>query len=814
MYAQNEKIITKDIQEEVKDSYLNYAMSVIVGRALPDVRDGLKPVHRRILYAMYEDHLLHNRPFRKCATVVGNVIGRYHPHGDLAVYDALVRLAQDWNMRYTLIGSQGNFGSIDGDPAAAYRYTEARLNALAEEMLSDIDKDTVKFMPNFDNSSSEPWVLPGKIPNLLVNGSSGIAVGMATNMAPHNLGEVLESVIHLIDNPAADTKGLMRYVRGPDFPTGGLICGKAGIKEAYETGKGKLTLRAVASIEHQKQGKDAIVITEIPYQVNKANLIESIASLVENKKIEGISDIRDESDKDGIRVTVELKRDAEPQIILNQLFKHTQLEITFGIINLALVNGRPRVLGLKQLLSLFIDHRRDIIRRRTQFELQKAERRAHILEGLKIALKQIDRIIKAIKSSKNVEEARRRLIKEFGLSEIQAQAILEMQLQRLTALERGKIEAEYLELIKKIEIYKSILASEKKIDGIIKEECLELQKQYSDERRSEIVAEVEEIELEDLIVEEDMVITISHLGYIKRLSVSSYRKQRRGGRGVTAMGTKEEDFVKHLFVASSRDYLLIFTNKGKTYWLKVYEIPEVSRAARGKAVVNLLALSSGEGISSVVAVKEFSENTYLLMCTKQGLVKKTKLSCFSNPRKGGIVAMSLSKDDYLVKTGLTDGKQRILLGTRKGKSVFFQEKQIRDMGRAARGVRGIRLDKKDEIVGMEVVPSEVEKMEITLLTLTTGGFAKRTAFNEYRLQSRGGKGIINIKTTERNGEVCGVISVNHEDEVMAITQQGMIVRCPVKDIRETGRSTQGVRLISLGKNDTVSSLAKVVAKED
>ncbi len=814
MYTQNEKIVPRDIEQEVKDSFLNYAMSVIVSRALPDVKDGLKPVHRRIIYAMYEDGLLHNRPFRKSATVVGNVIGRYHPHGDLAVYDALVRLAQDWNMRYLLIDSQGNFGSIDGDPAAAYRYTEARLSTAAEEMLADIDKETVRFTPNFDNSRSEPWVMPAKLPNLLINGSSGIAVGMATNMPPHNLGEVLEAVIYLIDNPNAEIKQLMRHIQGPDFPTGGLICGRQGIKDAYQTGKGKLTLRAVALIEHQKQGKSSIAITEIPYQVNKANLIESIVGLVENKRVEGISDIRDESDKEGIRIVVELKRDAEPQIVLNQLFKHTQLEVTFGIINLALVDGRPRILNLKQLLALFIEHRRDIIRRRTQFELDKAERRAHILEGLKIALKHIDKIIKIIKTSKNTQEAKHKLMKEFGLSDAQTQAILEMQLQRLTALERGKIEAEYLDLIKKIEVYKSILASEKKIEEIIKQECRELQKKYADERRTQVVAEVEEIELEDLIVEEDMVITISHLGYIKRLSVSSYRKQRRGGRGVAAMETREEDFVKHLFVASSKDYLLIFTNKGKAYWLKVYEIPEASRTSKGKAVVNLLALSHGERISSVVAIKEFSEDRYLLMCTKCGLVKKTKLSSFSNPRKGGIIAIGLDNEDYLVEADLTDGSQRILLATRKGKSVMFKEKQIREMGRAARGVRGVKLEKKDEVVGMEVIHAEAEKMKLTLLTVTTGGFAKRTAFSEYRLQSRGGKGIINIKTTSRNGEVAGVASVNNEDEIMSVTQKGMIVRCPVKDIRQTGRNTQGVRLISLEKGDTVSCIAKVVAKEE
>jgi DNA gyrase subunit A len=814
VYTQNEKIIPRDIEEEVKDSYLNYAMSVIVGRALPDVKDGLKPVHRRILYAMHELNLEHAKPYKKSARIVGECLGKYHPHGDIAVYDTLTRMAQDFSLRYSLVDGQGNFGSVDGDPAAAQRYTEARLAAISGEMLADIDKNTVNFMPNFDGSLLEPVILPARIPNLLINGSSGIAVGMATNMPPHNLGEVLGAIIYLIDNPDTEIKNLMRYIRGPDFPTGGLICGRQGIKQAYETGRGKLTIRAVASIEHQKQGKDSIAITEIPYQVNKANLLGSIASLVEDRKVEGITDLRDESSKEGIRIIIELKRDVEPQIILNQLFKHAQLEITFGIINLALVDGRPQVLNLKQLLSLFINHRKEIIRRRTQFDLDKAERRAHILEGLKIALKHIDRIIKIIKTSKNTEEAKHRLIKEFNLTDIQAQAILEMQLQRLTGLERNKIEAEYLELIKRIQAYKSILASEKKIEEIIKEECLQLQKRYTDERRTQIVAEAEEIELEDLIAEEDMVITISHLGYVKRLSVSSYRKQRRGGKGVTAMETREEDFVKHLFVASSKDYLLIFTNKGKVYWLKVYEIPEASRTAKGKAVVNLLALSPGERISSVVAVKEFSEDKYLMMCTRQGLAKKTSLSCFSNPRKAGIVSIGLGKDDYLVETGLTDGKQRILLATREGKSVLFHEKQIRNMGRAARGVRGIKLGKKDEIVGMEVLPAETEKMGLALLTVTSGGFAKRTDFSEYRLQSRGGKGIINIKTTSRNGEVTGVTSVNDEDEIMAVTQKGMVVRCPIKDIRQTGRSTQGVRLISLDKDDAVACIAKVVAKEE
>lgn len=814
MRAQNEKIIPVYIEEEVKDSYLNYAMSVIVGRALPDVRDGLKPVHRRILYAMQDLGLEHNKPFKKAARIVGECLGKYHPHGDIAVYDALIRMAQDFSLRYPLVEGQGNVGSVDGDSPAAMRYVEARLASISEEMLADIEKETVDFMPNFDASLTEPVILPARLPNLLVNGSSGIAVGMATNIPPHNLGEIIDGIIYLIDNPEAEPKDLMRYVKGPDFPTAGLICGKGGIKEAYLTGRGKVTLRARASIERQKGGKDQIIITEIPYQVNKASLIESIAALVEEKRIEGISDIRDESDKEGIRVVVELKRDSEPQIVLNQLFKHTALETTFGIIMLALVDNRPRILNLKQLLSYYIDHRREIIRRRTLFELDKAQKRAHILEGLKIALKHIDRIIKTIKTSKNTPEAKSRLMKEFGLSDMQAQAILEMQLQRLTALERDKIDAEYLDLIKKIELYKSILASEKKIAEIIKEESQELKKKYSDERRTEIVAEVEEIEVEDLIAEEDMVIIISHGGYIKRLSISAYHKQRRGGKGVTAMETKEEDFVKHLFVASSKDYLLIFTNKGKVYWLKVYEIPEASRLAKGKAIVNLLSIVSDETITSVVAVKEFSQDRYLVMVTKQGLIKKTKLSAFSNPRKAGIAAITLEKDDRLVEAELTDGKQQILLATQEGKAVRFKEQQVRDMGRQAKGVRGIRLSKKDELLGLEVVPAEAKKMGLTLLTVTSGGFAKRTDFDEYRLQSRGGKGIINIKVTKKNGLVKGIKSVSADDEIMAVTQKAMMVRCLVKEIRQTGRNTQGVRLISLEKDDSVSSIAKVVAKEE
>ncbi|MBN1913627.1 MAG: DNA gyrase subunit A [Candidatus Omnitrophica bacterium] len=807
MYTRNEKVIPVYIEEEVKDSYLNYAMSVIVGRALPDVRDGLKPVHRRILYAMQELGLEHSKPYKKCARIVGEVLGKYHPHGDVAVYDTLVRMAQDFSLRYPLVEGQGNFGSLDGDAAAAMRYTEARLSSISEEMLSDIDKDTVNFGPNFDSSLSEPLLLPATLPNLLVNGSSGIAVGMATNIPPHNLSEVADAIIYLLDNPQAEIKDLMRYVKGPDFPTGGVICGKGGIKDAYTTGRGKLTVRAKATVEHQKNGKDLIVITEIPYQVQKAAFIEAIAELVDDKKIEGISDIRDESDKDGLRVVIELKRDSEPQIILNQVFKHTQLETTFGIIMLALVDNRPRVLNLRQILEYYIGHRKVIIRRRTQFELDKALKRAHILEGLKIALKFIDRIIKAIKTSKNTEEAKRRLMKEFELSEIQSQAILEMQLQRLTALERDKIDAEYKELLKKIELCRSILASEKKVESIIKEELENLKKKYGDERRTDIVGEVEELEIEDLIAEEDVVVTISHGGYIKRLPVSSYRKQKRGGRGVTGAEVKDEDFIEHLFVASTKDYLLVFTDKGRVYWLKTYEIPQASRAAKGKAIINLLQMVSGENISATIPVKEFSPDKFLVMITKQGLIKKTKLDAYSNPRKGGIIGINLEKGDALIGVELTDGKQELLIGMRQGKAIRFQEEKVRDMGRGAKGVRAVKLDKKDVVIALVVASKGTN-----ILTVTALGFAKRTTIDEYRLTSRGGKGVINIKVTDKNGEAVSIKAVGDKDELMVITQNGVFLRCAVKDIRETGRSAQGVRLIKLDSKDHVSCVAPVIAE--
>ncbi|MFA4993145.1 MAG: DNA gyrase subunit A [Candidatus Omnitrophota bacterium] len=809
MYARNEKIIPVYIEDEVKDSYLNYAMSVIVGRALPDVRDGLKPVHRRILYAMQELNLEHSKPYKKCARIVGETMGKYHPHGDMAIYDTLVRMAQDFTLRYPLVDGQGNFGSVDGDTAAAMRYTEARLAAISEELLGDIEKDTVIFGPNFDSSLKEPLLLPASLPNLLVNGSSGIAVGMATNIPPHNLNEVCDAIIYLIDNPEAEIKDLMRYIKGPDFPTGGLICGKSGIKDAYMTGRGKLLVRGKATVEHQKNGKDLIIFTEIPYQVQKSGVIEAIAALVDDKKIEGISDIRDESDKEGMRIVIELKRDIEPQIILNQLFKHTQLENTFGIIMLALVDNRPKVLNLRQVLDCYIEHRRVVIRRRTQFELDKALKRAHILEGLKIALKFIDRIIKVIKTSKSVESAKLNLMKEFGLSEIQSQAILEMQLQRLTALERDKIDAEYEELLKKIELCRAILASQKKIEAIIKEDLENLKKKYGDQRRTDIVGEAEELEVEDLIAEEDVVVTISHGGYIKRLPVSSYRKQKRGGTGATAAELKEEDFSEHLFVASTKDYLLIFTDKGQVHWLKVYEIPQASRISKGKAIVNLVQMEQTDKVSSTIPVKEFSPDKYLVMVTKLGQIKKTKLEAYSNPRKGGIIGIALDKDDVLIGVEMTDGKQELLIGTKQGKAIRFSEENVRDMGRAAHGVRAISLTKKDEVIDM-VVPQKSS----TILTVTALGFAKRTTIDEYRLTSRGGKGVINIRVTEKNGEAVNLKTVNDKDELMVITQNGIFLRCAIKDIRETGRSSQGVRLIKLQDKDRVSCVAPVIAEEE
>ncbi len=809
MYTKGEKIIPVYIEEEMKDSYISYAMSVIVGRALPDVRDGLKPVHRRILYAMHDLNLQHSKPYKKSARIVGETLGKYHPHGDTAVYDSLVRMAQSFSLRYPLIDGQGNFGSVDGDAPAAMRYTEARMASICAELLADIEKDTVNFAPNFDGSLAEPVLLPAVIPNLLINGSSGIAVGMATNIPPHNLGEIIDGLIYLVDKPDCEDKALMKLVKGPDFPTGGIICGRSGIKDAYSKGRGKLTIRARARIETSKGSRESIIVTELPYQVNKANLIVSIASLVSNKRIEGISDIRDESDKDGMRIVVDLKRDAESQVILNQLFKRTDLETTFGIILLALVDNRPRILNLKSTLHHFIVHRKEIIKRRTQFELDKALKRAHILEGLKIALKFLDRVIKTIKQSKNVAEAKAALMKNFKLSDLQAQAILEMQLQRLTALERSKLEKEYLELIKRIELLRSILASEKKVEAIIKEELTTLRKKYADARRTDIVGEVQELEIEDLIAEEDVVITISHTGYIKRLPISAYHKHHRGGKGVTGADIKDEDFIEHLFIASTHEYILVFTDTGRILWLRVHEVPQAGRASKGKAIVNLLQLKSGENISACIPVKEFSEDSSLVMATKNGLVKKTKLDAFSNPRKGGIIGLTLEKDDSLISVKRIDDKGEVLLATSQGKAIRFAGTQVREMGRAAKGVKGITLAKKDSVIAMQV-PGKDD----TFLTVTERGFAKRTPASEYRLQSRGGKGIINIKVTSKNGPAVNLLSVSDQDEIMAITQNAMVVRCAVKDIRTTGRAAQGVRLIKLAAKDTVSCMAHVVRQEE
>jgi len=809
MYARNEKVRQVYIEEEMKDSYINYAMSVIVGRALPDARDGLKPVHRRILYAMKELGVEHNKPYKKSARIVGDCMGKYHPHGDSAIYDTLVRMAQDFSLRYTLVEGQGNFGSVDGDAAASMRYTEARLDRISDWMLLDIDKNTVDFMPNFDGSLKEPTVLPACLPNLLVNGSSGIAVGMATNIPPHNLREIAEAVMYVIDNPGCEAKDLLKKVKGPDFPTGGIIRGTEGIKNAYTTGRGLLKIHAKAFIEEQKNGKEAIIIKELPYQVNKANLVEAIADLVTEKKIDGITDLRDESDKDGMRVVIEIRRGANSKVVLNQLYKHTQMQTTFGVIMLALVEGRPRVLNLKEVIEEFIRHRKEIITRRTKYDLEKAQDRAHILEGLKIALKELDRVIKIIRAAKDPQEAKAGLMEKIGLSDRQAQAILEMQLQRLTHLERDKIDKEYLELIKKIEFLKSILESEKKVLEIIKEETKELSEKFGDERRTEVLPETEELDIEDLIAEEDAIVTISHTGYIKRLPVSSYRKQRRGGKGVTGADMQEEDFVEHLFIASTHDYMLFFTDKGMVLWLKVYEIPEGGRTSKGKAIINLLQLGSGEKISAFVSVREFKEGQFLVMCTKSGTIKKTSLNAYSNPRKGGIIGMGLEKDDELIGVELTSGNDELLLATKDGKAIRFKESQVREMGRSAKGVRGIRLGKKDACIAMEIV-----KPDQTVLTVTGQGFGKRTSFKEYRLQSRGGKGIINIKVTGKNGEAVGLKTVSDKDEIMLMTEKGMVVRSPIKDIRSTGRSTQGVRLMKLEASDKVASLAKIVPEDE
>jgi DNA gyrase subunit A len=794
-----------NIEEEMRKSYLEYSMSVIVGRALPDVRDGLKPVHRRVLYAMHDMKNYFNRPYKKSARVVGDVIGKFHPHGDAAVYDTIVRMAQDFSMRYPLVDGQGNFGSVDGDPPAAMRYTEVRMTRLAQNFLDDIDKETVDFVPNYDGSLEEPALLPTSIPNLLVNGSSGIAVGMATNIPPHNLTEVTLAVESVIDNPEVSVKDLMKTVPGPDFPTAGFILATAGIKEAYETGKGIIKIRARAFIEKVGQNRERIIISEIPFMVNKTKLLERIAELVKERKVEGVADIRDESDRDGMRIAVDVKREGNALVIMNRLYKYTQMEVSFGIIFLAIVKGRPQVLNLKEMLILFVEHRREIIVRRTIHDLKKAEERAHILEGLKKALDALDEIIEAIRSSADPKEAKSRLVADFSLTEVQAQAILDMRLQRLTGLEREKIHDEYQELLKNISQYKAILASPAMVLQIIKDEMKQIRESFGDERRTEILHEAGQIDVEDLIAEEDMVVTISHEGYIKRNPISLYRAQRRGGKGLTGARPKEEDFVELLFVASSHDYLLFFTNKGRVYWKKVHEVPEAGRMSRGKAIVNLLELQKGERVATTLAVRSFDEDKYVVMATREGLVKKTELTAYSNPRTGGIVAIKINEEDELIGVRVSGGSQDIFLTTRHGKSIRFHEDEIREMGRVAAGNIGIRMEPGDEVVGMEVLDEGA-----TILTVTEKGFGKRTRTEEYRVQGRGGKGILTIKTTERNGFVVYACQVTDPDELMIITEQGKIIRLKVADISVIGRNTQGVKLIDLVEGEKVVAVAKVI----
>jgi DNA gyrase subunit A len=799
-----------NIEDEIKRSYMDYAMSVIIGRALPEIRDGLKPVHRRILFGMREMGNEYNKPYKKSARIVGDVMGKYHPHGDAAIYDTIVRMAQDFSLRYPLVDGQGNFGSVDGDSPAAMRYTEIRMTRLAHEFLDDLDKETVDFIPNYDGSLVEPAILPTRIPNLLINGSSGIAVGMATNIPPHNLKEIIDGLLGIIEKPDLPIEKLIGLIPGPDFPTAGFIYGTNGIQQAYRTGRGIIKLRARALVEKRKQqSRESIIVAELPYQVNKAKLIEKIAELVKEKKIEGIQDIRDESDREGMRIVIELKKDEIVEVILNQLYKFTPMEVTFGIIFLAIVNNRPRIMDLKTMLVLFLDFRKEVIRKRTAFELKEAERKAHILEGLKNALDHLDEVIALIRKAKNPAEAKSQLISTFSFSAIQAQAILEMRLQRLTNLEREKIQEDYLEIIKTIERLKQILSSEALILNLIKEELIDIKNRYGDDRRTEIIEDTTEIQLEDLIVEEDMVVTISHGGYIKRNPISLYRSQKRGGRGITGMETKEDDFVEHLFVASTHNYFLFFTNLGRLYWLKVHEIPQAGRLARGKAMVNVLNLQPKEKVATTLSVSSFEEGKSVIMVTRKGMIKKTDLMSFSRPRSGGIIATHIQEGDELIAADVTLGERDIFLGTRDGLSIRFKEKDIREMGRMAQGVKGIRLSPSDWVVGVEVLSQEG-----TILTVTENGFGKRTRTEEYREQGRAGKGIITIKTTDRNGPVVGVLQVTDEDDVMIITDRGKIIRLRVKDISVIGRNTQGVRLINLEDQEKVVSVARSAAREE
>jgi DNA gyrase subunit A len=807
MSISRENLVSVYLEEEMKSSYLDYAMSVITARALPDVRDGLKPSNRRILIAMNDLNLSPDRPHRKCAKICGDTSGNYHPHGEQVVYPTLVRMAQDFNLRYPLVDGQGNFGSVDGDDAAAMRYTEARLTPIAMEMLADLEKDTVAFMPNYDETLQEPRVLPSKFPNLLCNGSSGIAVGMATNIPPHNLREIVDALTLVIDNPEAGELELLMAVSGPDFPTGGIIYGRKGIRDAYLTGRGKLVVRARASVERMKNGKDNIVVSEIPYQVNKSNLLENIAELVKNKQIEDISDLRDESDRDGMRIVIELKREVPPQVVLNQLFKHTQMQTTFGIIMISLADGAPKVQTLRAMLDEFIKHRHEVVVRRAKFELKKAEARAHILEGLRIALDHIDAVIALIRSSKTVPEAKEGLMKNFKLSELQAQAILEMRLQRLTGLERQKIEDEYAELLKLIDYLKNVLASREMRMAIIKQELKELKEKYGDERRTEIVDETEEMTIEDLIAEEDMVITISHQGYVKRLSTSAYRRQNRGGKGVIGINVKDEDFVEHLFIASTHDYILFFTSKGKAFWIKVHEVPVGGKLAKGKPVVNMVELTEGETICAYLPVRNFEDGKYVVMATRNGVIKKTELSQFSNPRRDGIRAIGIPDDDTLIDVDMSDGTNDIILATHLGQAIRFHEEKVRAMGRTAYGVNGISLEEGDYVVSMVVV-----KRQTSLLSVTEKGFGKRSEISEYRITNRGGKGVINMKTTDRVGNVLAVKEVVDKDGLMIITLKGIVIRQDIKSIKVIGRNTQGVKLINLDEGDKVTDVARIISE--
>ncbi len=799
-----------NIEDEIRQSYMDYAMSVIIGRALPDARDGLKPVHHRVLFAMYDLGNDWNRAYKKSARVVGDVIGKYHPHGDVAVYDTIVRMAQDFSMRYPLVDGQGNFGSVDGDPAAAMRYTEIRMARIASELLADLDKETVDFVPNYDDTLKEPVVLPARIPNLLINGSSGIAVGMATNIPPHNLGEVVDALVALIQNPNLTVADLMQFIPGPDFPTAGFIHGRQAIRDAYTTGKGILQLRARAGTETDKRtGRISIIVKEIPYQVNKARLIERMAELVNEKRIEGISDLRDESDRDGMRIVIELKKDANPDIVLNQLYKLTPMQESFGIIMLAIVDNRPKLLTLKDALQVFLGHRKEVVTRRTVFELRKAEERLHILDGLKIALDHLDAVIKLIRAAKDPATAKADLVQQFQFSEIQAQAILDMRLQRLTGLEREKILEEHAATLKQIARFKEILGDEREVYKIIVTELEEIRKLHADERRTEIVDETTEISIEDMIVEEDMAVTISHEGYIKRNAVTLYRAQRRGGRGKVGATTKEEDFVEHLFVASTHSYILFFTTSGKVFWIKVHELPQAGRAARGKAIVNLLTLDKDEKISAFLPVREFQEGRYIIFATKNGTVKKTELMAYSNPRKAGIISISIDPGDEVIGVRLTDGQQHVILSTREGQAIRFKEENVRPMGRGAGGVRGITLEQGDSVVGVDVVSPGA-----TLLAVSERGYGKRTEMDEYRLQSRGGKGLITMKTTDKTGLLVGVRMVTDDDDIMLVTDGGKVIRTPVRGISIIGRNTQGVHLIDLAEGEKVVGVACLAEKEE